>query len=85
MSLRLTATSTRSDDVNSIKATARKAGVLYLLLAIMAPFNLMYVPHAFIVSGDAAATARNIAAGELTYRIGISLASPLASSFYSWA
>ncbi len=57
--------------MNSIKATARKAGVLYLLLAIMAPFNLMYVPHAFIVSGDAAATARNIAAGELTYRIGI--------------
>ncbi len=28
--------------MNSIKATARQAGVLYLLLAIAAPFNLMY-------------------------------------------
>lgn len=57
--------------MNSIKAAARQAGVLYLLLAITAPFNLMYVPRAFIVPGDATATARNIAAGELTYRIGI--------------
>lgn len=42
-----------------------------MLGAITAPFNLMYVPSAFIVPGDATATARNIAAGELTYRIGI--------------
>jgi hypothetical protein len=57
--------------MNSIKARARQAGVLYLLLAITAPFNLMYVPSAFYVPGDATATARNITAGELTYRIGI--------------
>ncbi len=57
--------------MNSIKAAARQAGILYLLLAITAPFNVMYVPRAFIVPGDATATARNITAGELTYRIGI--------------
>jgi Domain of unknown function (DUF4386) len=33
--------------------------------------NDVYVPSAFIVPGDATATARNIAAAELTYRLGI--------------
>jgi hypothetical protein len=56
--------------MNSIKATARQAGVLYLLLGTSA-FNIVYVPAAFIVPGDATATARNITAAELTYRIGI--------------
>ncbi len=56
--------------MNSTKATARQAGVLYLLLGIAA-FNIIYVPAAFIVPGDATATARNITAAELTYRIGI--------------
>ena len=57
--------------MSSIKTEARKAGALYLLLGITAPFNQIYVPSAFIVSGDAAATARNITAGELTYRLGV--------------
>lgn len=57
--------------MNSIKARARQAGVLYLLLAITGAFATIYVPGAFIVAGDATATARNIATGELTYRIGI--------------
>lgn len=56
--------------MNPTKAAARRTGVLYLLLGI-APFNLIYIPRRFIVPGDATATALNITAGELTYRIGI--------------
>jgi len=57
--------------MSSTKATARRAGVLYLLLAVIGPINDIYVPNAFIVPGDAAATAHKIASAELTYRIGI--------------
>jgi hypothetical protein len=53
------------------QAAARRTGALYLLLALIGPFNTMYIPRAFFVTGDAAATARNITAGELTYRLGI--------------
>lgn len=57
--------------MTSIKSAARRTGLLYLLLTILAPFNLIYIPSAFFVTGDATATARNITAGELTYRLGI--------------
>jgi len=57
--------------MTSIKTAARRAGMLYLLLAIIGPFNDIYVPNALIVTGDATATAGKIAAAELTYRLGI--------------
>src|SRR5581483_12151380 len=57
--------------MNSIQTTARRAGFLYLLLAITAPFNEIYIPRAFLVTGDPAATAHAIMAGELTFRLGI--------------
>ena len=53
------------------KATARQAGVLYLLLALIGPIDDLYIPNTFIVPGDATATARKIASAELTYRLGI--------------
>lgn len=53
------------------KATARRAGFLYLLLAITGMLELMYFPRRFIVVGDAVATLRNIAADELLYRLWI--------------
>ncbi|SRR6266545_2220169 len=56
--------------MNSIKAASRQAGVLYLLFSIVAIACQFFFP-AFVVSGDATATARNIAAAELSYRIGI--------------
>jgi hypothetical protein len=56
--------------MNSIKATARRAGVLYLLFSLVAIVGEFVLP-AFVVQGDAAATTRNIAAAEFTYRIGI--------------
>ncbi len=57
--------------MGSIKAKARLAGILYVLMGIPAWFSLMYIPSAFIVHGDATATARNIANGESIYRLGI--------------
>lgn len=57
--------------MRTLKARARRTGWLYLLMAAIGPFALIYVPGRFIVSGDAAATARNINAGELVYRLGI--------------
>lgn len=65
--------------MNSTKATARQAGILYLLMLITSGFNLLYVPASYIVPGDSAATAHNIVAGELAYRIGI--VSEVAGSF----
>ena len=56
--------------MNPTKAIARRAGVLYFLFMIVAIYGEFFFPT-FTVSGDAAATARNIAAAELTYRIGI--------------
>jgi hypothetical protein len=49
----------------------RVAGLVYLLLVFLAPYRLMYVPSTLIVSGDAAATADNILAHELLFRLGI--------------
>ena len=57
--------------MTSTKGTARLAGVLYLVMGVLAWFSLMYIPSAFVVRGDAAATARNILTGETLYRLGI--------------
>ena len=51
--------------------TARSTGVLYLLSALPAAFSIVYVPAAFVVAGDAAATARRISDAQQVYRIGI--------------
>src|SRR6266849_5257713 len=49
---------------------ARVAGALYLSL-LFAPLRLIYIPSALFVHGDATATANNIAAHELLFRLGI--------------
>jgi hypothetical protein len=54
----------------SINATARRAGVVYFVFMIVAIYRGFLFP-AFLVPGDAAATAQNIIAGEPVYRIGI--------------
>lgn len=50
---------------------ARIAGALYLFANIFAPFTLLYLPSRFIVRGDAAATASNIMASQMLFRLGI--------------
>jgi hypothetical protein len=56
--------------MDSIKATARRAGLLYFVFMIMGIIQEFLFPT-FMVTGDAAATAHNIMAGEPMYRIGI--------------
>ena len=54
---------------------ARIAGVLYLAVAILSGFAIGFVRPKVYVSGDAAATAQNIAANEGLFRLGF-LADP---------
>src|SRR3990172_11633891 len=61
----------KGEDMSSIKKQARVAGFLYLLLAITAPFGLLYVPSTLIVPGDATATADRIQASESLFRVGL--------------
>ncbi|HEX8170215.1 MAG TPA: DUF4386 domain-containing protein [Thermoanaerobaculia bacterium] len=49
---------------------ARTIGVLFLLSIVCGALGELYVPSKLIVSGDAAATARNIAASETLFRFG---------------
>jgi len=51
-----------------MKRDARIAGILYILLGAVAPVRLMYIPSAILVSGDAHATAANIASHEAVFR-----------------
>jgi hypothetical protein len=57
--------------MSSTAKNARSAGFLYLLLTLVAPFRLLYIPGTLFVRGDAAATAANIAANETLFRFGI--------------
>lgn len=56
--------------MDSIKKQARKAGLLYLMMAI-APIGLLYVPAQLIVSGDATGTANRVRASPGLLRLGI--------------
>ena len=55
------------------KRTARLAGMLYLLLAILAPIGMLWIPSTLYVRGDAAATAANIRNSEFLFRAGIAM------------
>jgi Domain of unknown function (DUF4386) len=56
----------------------RVAGFLYLLLIVVGPLRLIYIPSKLFVQKNAAATINNIAAHEMLFRLGI--ASELASA-----
>jgi hypothetical protein len=58
-------------DVIQERKDARRAGVLYLLMGVIAPIGLLYVPGKLIVAGDAAATADRLRASEWVLRLGI--------------
>ena len=49
----------------------RVAGLWYLLLCVLGPLRLMYIPNKLFVHGNAAATVNNIAAHEVLFRLGI--------------
>src|SRR5438094_9878369 len=56
--------------MSSTRNPGRVAGFLYLLL-LAAPLRLIYIPSKLFVHGNATATANNIAAHELLFRLGI--------------
>jgi hypothetical protein len=54
-----------------IQNPGRVAGFWYLLLVLIGPLRLIYIPNKLFVMGDATATVNNIAAHEMLVRIGI--------------
>jgi uncharacterized protein DUF4386 len=57
--------------MNSTRNPGRVAGFWYLLLCVLGPIRLMYIPSKLFVDGNTAATVNNIAAHELLFRLGI--------------
>jgi Domain of unknown function (DUF4386) len=57
--------------MTSTRNPGRVAGVWYLLLCILGPIRLMYIPSKLFVHGNATATVNNVAAHELLFRLGI--------------
>jgi Domain of unknown function (DUF4386) len=49
----------------------RTAGIWYLLLILIGPLRLLYIPSKLIVDENAAATVNNIAAHQLLFRLGM--------------
>ena len=64
---------TTREEMNSIQTNARIAGVLYLLIAVLAGFVHFYVPGELFVSGDAGTTASKIMASEGLFRMSIAI------------
>lgn len=56
--------------MTNLTKTARIGGVLYLIIIVSGIFAEIFVRSKLIVSGDATATANNIIASELLFRIG---------------
>src|SRR6195256_5288237 len=57
--------------MTSTRNPGRFAGLLYVLMSIPGAFALIYVPSKLIVHGNATATANNVAASEMLFRLGI--------------
>src|SRR5438128_7446063 len=57
--------------MSSARNPGRVAGYWYLLLVLLGPLRLIYIPNKLFVQGDAAATASNIAAHEWLFRFGM--------------
>lgn len=58
-------------DWETLNKRARIAGLIYLLVALIAPVRFIYIPSVLFVRGDAGATAGNIAAHPSLFRFGI--------------
>jgi hypothetical protein len=57
--------------MHPVKKKARVAGALYLLMVVIAPFGLIYVPGKLIERGNAPATSDNFLANETLFNLGI--------------
>src|SRR5712691_8318737 len=57
--------------MSSSNNPGRVAGFLYLLLVLVGPVRLIYIPSKLFVTGNATATVNNIAAHEWLFRFGM--------------
>jgi hypothetical protein len=57
--------------MESLNRNSRIAGFLYLAVILLGPIRLIYIPSVLFVSGNASATAHNIASHEFLFRSGI--------------
>ncbi len=57
--------------MSSTRNPGRVAGLWYLLLCVIGPLRLIYIPSKLFVHGNATATANNIAAHQWLFRFGI--------------
>src|SRR5438132_6401951 len=57
--------------MSSTRNPGRVAGFWYLLLCLIGPVRLIYIPGKLFVHGNATATVNNIAAHEWLFRFGI--------------
>jgi hypothetical protein len=57
--------------MNSTRNPGRVAGIWYLLLTLIGPLRLMYIPDKLFVTGNATATVNSIAAHQWLFRFGI--------------
>ncbi len=57
--------------MSSARNPGRVVGFWYLLLVLLGPLRLIYIPNKLFVHGDAAATASNIATHEWLFRFGM--------------
>jgi hypothetical protein len=60
-----------TNQTKTIQLTARVAAILTLLIVVLAPFSMMYIPTTLVVPGDAAATSTNITASQGLFRVGM--------------
>ena len=58
-------------NLNSLKKTARFAGLLYFIWAITGIYGMLYISPRIIIQGDAIATAQNMLSHESLFRTGI--------------
>src|SRR3954454_23464996 len=61
----------RRINMRTTQNPGRVAGLWYLLLIVLGPLRLIYIPNKLFVEGNAAATVSNIAAHELLFRLGV--------------
>lgn len=59
------------EKMNPIQKTGRIAAILILVLVVIAPFGMLYLPSTLIVPGNATTTANNVLASEPLFRLGI--------------
>src|SRR5215469_9599800 len=61
----------RGGHMTSLSRDARITGLLYIVSSLFGLVRLIYIPNTLMVSGDASATANNIAGHEMLFRFGI--------------